>query len=180
MPYHAARHQSVWERELKEILAGKEEAIKGICVGLTDEERGGYESALAMKFVTVRAGGSLGLDLVALRGEFSFPFEIKASKDSEIRLHRNARLKAQKEELLRLCREARVIPLYAYRRKGLRGEDPWKLYTMSVGNAPARLSLIQSRVPVVMETRTGAPVLRWNEGLKLSKFLEYLHHLQTD
>jgi Holliday junction resolvase len=180
MPYYAARHQSVWERELKEILAGDEESIRGICVGLSDEERRGYESVLSMRFVTVRAGGSLGLDLVALRGEFSFPFEIKASKDPEIRLHRNARLKAQKEELLRLSEAARIIPLYAYRRKGHRGEDPWKLYTMAVTNAPARLSLIQSRVPVVMETRTGAPVLKWNRGLKLSKFLEYLHHLHKE
>jgi hypothetical protein len=177
MPYYAPRHQSAWEREFKEILAGKEEAVRGICVGLSDEERSGYESLLSMPFVTVRAGGSLGLDLVALRGEFSFPFEIKASKDPEIRLHRNARLKAQKDELLRLCEAARIIPLYAYRRKGLRGEDPWRLYTMSVANAPARLSLIQARVPVVMQTRTGAPVLRWNQGLRLSKFIEYLHHL---
>src|SRR3990172_12400231 len=142
MPYYAPRHQSVWERELKDVLAGGPEGVRGISVGLWDEERRGYECLLTMPFVTVRAGGSLGLDLVALRGEFSFPFEIKASNDAEIRLHRNARLKAQKEELLRLCQGARVIPLYAFRRKGIRGEDPWRLFTMAVSNPPPRLSLI--------------------------------------
>ena len=61
--------------------------------------------------------------------------------------------------------------LYAYRRIGLRSSETWRLYV--AGDLPEGgiLRLVCRRLPQVGRTPEGNGVLRWEEGLPLSRFL---------
>jgi hypothetical protein len=72
------------------------------------------------------------------------------------------------------CSRASVIPLYAYRRKSVRGQDPWRILTLPTTNLPPRVSVLYERIPKIGQTESGNYVLRWEEGLSLHRFLDYL------
>ena len=82
----------IYERELKAILAGDEKVIDKMIRTCTDEEREGYLSIKELPFMVVRAAGSHGVDLIALRWDFSFPIEVKSSADHILHFSRSARL----------------------------------------------------------------------------------------
>jgi len=169
--------QTVYERELKGILSGEKKTIDAFIAGLPEEEKEGYECARRIPFVVVRAAGSFGVDLIALRGEFSFPIEVKASASRRIHMSRDRRLKDQYTAFLRLCAPAHVLPLYAMRLKGVRNIDPWRIFASPVDNLPPRLKTILNHIPAFILTASGNPVLDWDSGLKLSKFLQYLEYM---
>ncbi|MCD6330825.1 MAG: Holliday junction resolvase, partial [Thermoplasmata archaeon] len=63
---------SIYERELREILAGNEEIIDKVIKSLREEERRKYKKILKKPFITVRAAGSLGIaEIVELGGILS-------------------------------------------------------------------------------------------------------------
>src|ERR671925_400 len=73
---------SLYERELKGLLAGEEDTLRRVTKALEPETSKNYWKVAARPFLVVRAAGSLGVDLVALRGDVSFPIEVKsASKE---------------------------------------------------------------------------------------------------
>ena len=74
----------------------------------------------------------------------------------------------------RECSRASVIPLYAFRRKGVRGADPWRVMTLPTEGLPPRMTILYDRIPKVERTTGGNFVLRWEEGLPLNKFLDLL------
>jgi len=129
-------------------------------------------------FLVIRAAGSLGFDLVALRSEFSFPIEVKASATHTIRFSAaSGRAAEQLESHRRAVERVGLIVLYAYRRVGHRSGDPWRLYAVPGASRPGSLSLLRRWLPPVDRTKEGNGVLRWDDGLPLSKFLERLFFL---
>jgi Holliday junction resolvase len=165
---------SVYERELKGILSGEEEVIRKAIKTCTPEEAASYLKARQRPFLVVRGAGSLGVDLVALRGDVSFPIEVKsASKDVIHFADGGKRNQEQAEQMQRECTRASVIPLYAFRLKGVRG-DSWRVMTLPTENLPPRIQVLYDRIPKVERTAAGNFALRWQHGLALNRFVEYL------
>lgn len=169
--------QSAYERELRDILVGELEDYEPMLRNLPMEEKVGYASIANMKFLVVRSAGSLGLDLVALRGEFSFPIEVKASASRKIRLSRTRRLQEQYQELIRLSASARVLPLYAYRLKGIRSADPWRVFSIRIDDLPPVMAAMASNIPTLSTTNQGGLMMEWDKGMKLSEFLTLCHSI---
>lgn len=166
---------SVYERELKGILAGEEAVLRKMTKTTTPDVTARYLKARGRPFLVVRGAGSLGVDLVALRGDVSFPIEVKSASDDVIRFSDSGgRNGEQAEEMMRECSRASVIPLYAYRRKGGPRGDPWRVLTLPTENLPPRIGVLYDRLPKVEKTEKGNWVMRWENGMPLSQFVDYL------
>ena len=84
---------------------------------------------LRRPFLVVRAAGS-GIeerDLLALRGDLSFPIEVKTTKSKKIYL--SGRTLDQYEALVYEGERCGLMPLYAHRLKGTRG-DSWRIFAL--------------------------------------------------
>ncbi len=174
---------SSYERELKGVLQGEPEALRryrreaGSLEELSDLDRLAREP-----FLVVRAAGSQGFDLVALRDRLILPIEVKSSASPQIHFSAaSGRASEQYRGLLDQTRRAGLVLFYAYRRVGLRGEDPWRIFSADPeGSMPRSFaSLVHRYVPPVSRTTAGHEVLRWEEGRPLLKVLAYLSALST-
>jgi hypothetical protein len=166
------RGSSAYERELRTLLEGDPSAVRTYARGLAPELREGFERLTEEPFLVIRGAGSLGFDLVALRREFAFPMEVKASSEAVIRFtaasgRADAQLAAHRAAVGRVG----LTVLYAYRRLGLRGEESWRIFLGSPPPDQGSLKYICRRLPPVNSTREGHGILRWEEGLELSRFL---------
>ncbi len=165
---------STYERELKGILSGEEDTLRKVTKTCTPDEAAAYLTARLRPFLVVRGAGSLGVDLVALRGDVSFPIEVKSAMKDVIRFADSGkRNHEQAVNMQRECSRASVIPLYAFRLKGRRG-DSWRIHTLPTENLPPRIQVLYDRIPKVEKTAEGNYVMRWERGLPLHKFLGYL------
>jgi hypothetical protein len=172
------RTSSGYERELKELLQGAPEAIERYAKGLDPVDRPILRQVARSPFLVIRAAGSLGFDLVALRSEFSFPIEVKASASDTIRFSAaSGRAGEQLEAHRRAVARVGLIALYAFRRIGVRDQEPWRLYAAPGESRTGSLGLLTRALPAVDRTREGNAVLRWNDGLPLSRFFERVHFL---
>lgn len=169
-----------YERELKGTLAGDAEQVSMLARRCGAADGAAYEGTLARPFLVVRAAGSLGCDLIALSGDFSFPIEVKSSEGDVLRFSGSQHLKDQIATMKRACERAQVLPLYAYRRKGLgpNGGDPWRVFTLPAGQYSGRMRLVYDKLAKLDVSREGNFIMRWQQGLPLSKFLAYLEHLR--
>jgi Holliday junction resolvase len=166
------RSASAYERELRSLLEGQPEAVRSYSRVLPPTERKEFERLIDQPFLIIRAAGSLGFDLVALRREYPFPIEVKASSEPVIRFsaasgRANEQLEAHRKAVTRVG----LAVMYAYRRVGLRGSETWRLFV--AGDLPRTgiLRLIFRELPPVSRTSEGNGILRWEEGLPLSRFL---------
>jgi len=163
-----------YERELKYLLAGDEKAVKNMIKTCDSAEKCAYTSIIDNPFVVIRAAGSLGVDLVALRWDLSFPIEVKSSAEGVLRFSRNPRLAEQAEKMICECQRASLIPIYAFRLKGHRG-DPWRIFSLPLGDTlKGRMRLVQRTIPQVEMSSNGNFIMKWDHGMKLSKFIEYV------
>ncbi|HYA58532.1 MAG TPA: Holliday junction resolvase [Thermoplasmata archaeon] len=174
------RSFSGYERELRTLLEGDPVAVRAYARSLPPERRSEFEQLIEEPYLVIRGAGSLGFDLVAMRRDFAFPIEVKASSDHTIRFtaasgRANAQLEAHRKAVARVG----LTVLYAYRRLGLRGEEPWRLYLAGVAPASGILGLICRKLPPVSSTRDGNGILRWDEGQPLSEFLVRARFLST-
>ncbi|MCI4345512.1 MAG: Holliday junction resolvase [Thermoplasmata archaeon] len=163
-----SRSSSAYERELKQILQGED------TTGLA-KRSAGKSSA---KFLVVRAAGSLGFDLVALRPEFAFPIEVKSSHADTIHFsaasgRSSEQLEAHRAEVERVG----LLALYAFRRLGRRPGDPWRVFVAPGPPRRGMLGLLRRRLPAIDTTRSGNAVLRWEEGMALTEFLSCVGEL---
>jgi Holliday junction resolvase len=163
----------VFERELKGILVGDPRILKKVTHTCNTDEKRLYSKISEKPFIVIRAAGSFGVDLVAIRGDVAFPIEVKSSTSDTLRFSRSERLRAQAEELIGLCRRSNLIPVYAYRLKNTRG-DAWRIFTVETEKVDGILGLVYRRLPKVEKTKEGNIVLRWKKGMPLSKFIDYL------
>ncbi len=162
-----------FERELKGILRGDDALLRLATRSCGPEEKQEYEKIKEWPFTVLRAAGSLGIDLVAIRGDVSFPIEVKASKRRTVWLSNNRRTIAQARELLKECSRSHVLPLYAYRLKNSRG-DSWRLFTVESVHVTGILERIQRDIPKVSVSKEGHYILRWREGWPLHHFISYM------
>ena len=175
------RSSSTYERELKGLLQGETEGLERYGRTLPPPEREELRAFARSPFLVVRAAGSFGFDLVALRSEFAFPLEVKASASDTIRFSAaSGRAAAQLEEHRKAVDRVGLLVVYAYRRVGFRKGDAWRLY--ATGNPTGRglASLIRKSLPAVENTREGNGILRWETGMPLSRFLQRVSYWTDD
>ena len=166
---------SDYERELKNILTGDRKLFEKICKTCTPKERSNYYLILDKPFLVMRAGGSLGIDLVAIRGDVSFPIEVKSSVNERVMFSQSSGTQQlQAETFLRECERTGVVLIYAFRRKGVHG-DSWRVYTLPEKNLEGIPRLINNLLPKIHVTSQGNFVLRWSDGMPLNRFIEFLN-----
>jgi Holliday junction resolvase len=165
---------SSYERELKGILSGREDVLTRVTRTCSDTERDGYYSIKDRPFIVTRAAASLGVDIIALRGDISFPLEVKSSAKRVIRTSCNSgRETEQAENLMEMCAQSGVLPVYAFRLKGVRG-DSWRVFTMDMEPPKGIGGLIHRQLPKLRQTPKGNYVMEWEQGMPLAQFIQYL------
>jgi Holliday junction resolvase len=165
---------SQYERELKNILEGETKILERVTKTCSPLERDDYFSVMTKPFAVVRAAGSLGVDLVALRGDVSFMVEIKSSIGETLHFSSvSGKLQEQALRMCETCEKTKTLPVYAFRLKGYRG-DSWRLFTMDLNGLEGRAQILHRRLPKLPQSKSGSYIMRWKEGLPLSKFIRYL------
>jgi Holliday junction resolvase len=162
---------SAYERELREVLAGTKKGVEAVIKSCDDAERRRMRRILERPFLVVRAAGS-GMegsgDLVALRGDCSFPIEVKTTKAEK--LYFSGRTKDQLEAMVREGERSGLMPLYAHRRKGVRG-DSWRLFRVETEGLRGILRRLAPKIPALPLNRNGSPFLDWEQGMPLNQFI---------
>ncbi|MCU0850715.1 MAG: Holliday junction resolvase [Candidatus Thermoplasmatota archaeon] len=165
---------SVYERELKGILEGDEKTLSKITKTCSALEKGNYYLTQQKPFIVVRAAGSFGVDLVALRGDISFLMEIKSSTTDTLHFSSvDGKLQRQAEKMQRECERTKTLPVYGFRLKG-HGGDSWRLFSMEISQLEGRAKILHNRLPKLGISKNGNFIMRWDDGLPLSDFLMYL------
>jgi Holliday junction resolvase len=167
------RISATYEREFKGILGGDLEVLESVSKTLPAEDKSAYFRNAERPFLVVRAAGSLGADLVALRHDVSFLVEVKSSKQGRIHFSDALRLQEQVAEIRSQCERSGVLPLYAFRLKGVRG-DAWRLFTLPGMRLAGAAAALAARVPPIQKTARGNDVLAWDVGLPLAAFLRHV------
>ncbi len=168
----------VFERELKGILTANGDVLTRVTKTCDTIERAGYRKIEEKPFMVVRGAGSLGVDLVAIREGLSFPIEVKSSTSDVLRFSRSEKLTIQAQEMVDDCRRVGLIPVYAFRYKGQRG-DAWRIFTIDMGPVNGRLRLMYNRLPKIESSKEGNLIMRWKDGMPLSKFIDYVVSIQS-
>ena len=107
-------------------------------------------------------------DLVAMRGDCSFPIEVKTTKKSKLYL--SGRTKDQLNAMIREGERTGLMPLYAHRRKGVRG-DSWRIFRVETQGLQGTLAQLEKKIPALPLTRNGSPFIDWEQGMPLNHFL---------
>ena len=163
-----------YERELKGLLGGEEKAVRKMVKTCDPQECAAYSSMVKYPFLVIRAAGSLGVDLVALRWDFSFPIEVKSSEKDIMYMSRSERLIEQAERMVETCEKSHIIPIYAYRLKGARG-DPWRVFTIpSDASLCGTAAVLREKIPFLEVSKGGNYIMRWQNGMKLSDLLSFV------
>ena len=162
---------SQYERELRQVLAGVDKGVEAVIRSCTEEEKEKMRLVTSRPFLVVRAAGS-GMegtgDLLALRGDICFPIEVKSTKASKLYL--SGRTMDQYLAMVNEGQRCNLMPLYAHRRKGIRG-DSWMIFRVETDNLKGRLRQLAKSIPPFPRNRNGTPYLNWEEGMPLHKFI---------
>lgn len=161
----------IYERELRLVMAGKKKNVEGVIRSCSIEEKNRMRMVLRRPFFVIRVAGS-GIegsgDIFAARGDYGFPIEVKSSHSEKI--YFDQRLKDQYEAIIRDCQRSQLLPLYAFRLKGVRG-DSWRIFRVETGALTPRQWQIARRIPTLPTTRTGSIFLEWSKGMPLNEFI---------
>ena len=165
---------SSYERELRRVMSGDEKFIRKITRSCNELEKSQIMMVIKRPFLVVRAAGS-GMegsgDLIALRGDISFPIEVKSTKSKKLYL--SGRTKIQYESMVKEGEKTGLMPLYAHRLKGSRG-DSWRIFRVGTNTLRGKLSILARRIPKLPISNQGNPMIDWEKGLPLHKFLAFL------
>ena len=164
-----------FERELRGILEGREDVLERVTRSCDHHEKERYRLIMEIPFMVIRAAGSFGIDLVAVRNGVLLPIEVKASLNPILYMGKE-KLARQTENFLASCSRAGVTPIYAFRLKRQRG-DAWRIFTLEGVEVSGVSRLIYRSLPYARKTRSGKISLHWNEGKPLNEFIEYLHSI---
>ncbi|MBS3778243.1 MAG: Holliday junction resolvase [Candidatus Thermoplasmatota archaeon] len=165
---------SQYEREFRSILEADETLLEKITKSCSAMEKENYFRVIDKPFAVIRAAGSLGVDLVAVRGDISFLVEIKTSSADTLHFSTMAgKLQQQAESMKAICEKTATLPLYAYRLKRHRG-DSWRIFTVDHTTLQGRLRILHQRLPLLARSAKGNYIMRWDDGMPLSDFLDYL------
>lgn len=162
---------SQYERELRSVLAGNFDGVIAVTRSCTEIERSKAMLVVDRPFLVTRAAGS-GMegsgDLLALRGDLCFPIEVKTTKNSKLYL--SGRTMEQYLAMQREGERCGLMPLYAHRRKGVRG-DSWRIFRVENANLNGKLRLLTRRIPPLPLNRNGTPFIDWEQGMPLHEFI---------
>ncbi len=171
---------SQYERELRSVLAGVPKGVEAVTRSCDAIAKASAMKVIDRPFLVVRAAGS-GMegsgDLLALRGDLCFPIEVKSSKKSKLYL--SGRTWDQYLAMVYEGERCDLMPLYAYRLKGVRG-DSWRIFRVEVGKLSGRLGLLTRRIPALPKSRNGKPFLDWDKGMPLHKFIALTCRNESD
>lgn len=163
-----------YERELREVLAGTEKGVHAVTKSCSPEEKSRMSCVIERPFLVVRAAGS-GMegsgDLVALRGDCCFPIEVKSTRPEK--LYFSGRTKDQLNAMIREGERSGLMPLYAHRRKGVRG-DSWRIFRVETVGLTGTLARLATIIPALPLNRNGSPFIDWNQGMPLNRFIGLL------
>lgn len=160
-----------YERELRCVLAGELKGVRAIIKSCTEIERAQMMQVINRPFLVVRApgSGSEGTgDLLVLRGDMCFPIEVKSSKKNKLYL--SGRTVNQYNSLKEVGNRCNLMPLYAYRLKGVRG-DSWRIMRVDGVKLTGKLRQVSRKIPPLPLTRNGTPYLGWEKGMPLNRFI---------
>jgi len=160
-----------YERELRSVLAGEIKGVRAVTRSCSEVERARAMRVIQRPFLVVRApgSGSEGTgDLLALRGDMCFPIEVKSSKSDRIYL--SGRTMDQYKALKSTGEKCGLLPLYAFRLKGVRG-DSWRIMRVEVEGLTGKLRHLSRSIPSLPLTSRGSPHLDWNAGMPVHRFL---------
>ena len=104
-----------------------------------------------------------------LRGDCCFPIEVKTTKAEK--LYFSGRTMDQLQAMIREGERSNLMPLYAHRRKGVRG-DSWRLFRVKTKGLTDRLRTIAPLIPPLPLNRNGTPFIDWEQGMPLNEFIE--------
>ena len=162
---------SKYERELRQVLAGLSKGVEAVIKSCNEIEKTKMRLVEKRPFLVVRAAGS-GIegsgDLLALRGDLCFPIEVKSSKKDKLYL--SGRTVDQYNSLVYEGNRSSLLPLYAFRLKGVRG-DSWRIFRVETDTLHSKLRQLAPFIPSLPKTRNGKPYLNWNDGLALNEFI---------
>lgn len=165
---------SSYERELRAVLAGSENGVRAVTRSCDAVQTAKAMRVIHRPFLVVRAAGS-GMegsgDLLALRGDLCFPIEVKANKQRKMYL--SGRTWEQHESMRNEGERCGLMPLYAHRLKGVRG-DSWRIFRVETNSLKGRLRMLQRKIPPLPRARSGRPFLDWEQGMPLHMFLSLL------
>jgi Holliday junction resolvase len=165
---------NVYERELKGILEGDDKTLSKVTKTCSALEKSNYYLTKEKPFIVVRAAGSFGVDLVALRGDISFLMEIKSSNTDTLHFSSvGGKLQRQADKMRDECEKTLTLPMYGFRLKG-HGGDTWRFFTMDIKHLEGRARVLHNRLPKLAISKTGNYIMRWEDGMSLSDFLAYL------
>ena len=163
-----------YERELREVLAGTDKGVHAVTKSCSQEEQQRMGRVKKRPFLVVRAAGS-GMegsgDLVALRGDCCFPIEVKSTRAEK--LYFSGRTKDQLLAMIREGERSGLMPLYAHRRKGVRG-DSWRIFRVETNGLTGTLARLATMIPALPLTRNGSPFIDWEQGMPLNRFIGLL------
>jgi Holliday junction resolvase len=165
---------SAYEREFKNILEAEQKTLNKVTTSLNTLARDDYLRIKNKPFIVVRAAGSFGIDLVAVRGDISFLIEIKTSIFDTIHFSStDGKLQEQANKMKNVCEKTKTLPIYAFRLKNLRG-DSWRIFTFNIVGLEGRSRILHNHLPKLGISTKGNFIMRWNDGLSLSNFINYL------
>ena len=171
---------SQYERELRHVLAGIPAGVEAVFKSCTVEEKERMRLVLQRPFLVVRAAGS-GIegsgDLLALRGDVSFPIEVKTTKSKKI--YFSGRTLDQYNALAYEGERCGLMPLYAHRLKGARG-DSWRFFRVETSTLEGRLRVLARRIPSLPRTRKGRAFIDWDQGMPLNEFINIVCQQNQD
>jgi Holliday junction resolvase len=168
----------IFERELKGILRADEDMLARVTKTCDGGEKEGYYRIRERPFMVIRGAGSMGVDLVAIRSDLSLPIEVKSSVNDVLRFSRSEKLAVQAKAMMDDCSRVGLMPVYAFRYKRQRG-DAWRVFTLDVGQINGRLKVVYQRLPKIAPSKDGNLIMRWHDGMPLSKFIDYLVSLYS-
>ncbi len=166
---------SIYEREIREILSGNMDFIEKFIKNFSEDVKYYYRSIAKKPFFVVRAAGSLGIDIMAVRDDFSIPIEVKSSKDQVLRFtEASNRAQKQAEYYILIARKSGVFPVYAFRLKRA-NDDPWRIFTLPGLLIHGKLSLLYEILPKMDLTENGNFIMKWEKGMPLHEFFKYIN-----
>jgi Holliday junction resolvase len=170
---------SQYERELRHVLAGIPDGVEKVIRSCSVEEKERMRMVLRRPFLVVRAAGS-GIegsgDLLVLRGDICFPIEVKTTRPRKLYL--SGRTLDQYNALVYEGERCGLMPLYAHRLKGVRG-DSWRIFRVQTTTLRGSLGVLARRIPSLPLTRNGRAFIDWDQGMPLNEFIEIVCQQET-
>jgi Holliday junction resolvase len=170
---------SQYERELRHVLAGIPDGVEKVIRSCSVEEKERMRMVLRRPFLVVRAAGS-GIegsgDLLVLRGDICFPIEVKTTRPRKLYL--SGRTLDQYNALVYEGERCGLMPLYAHRLKGVRG-DSWRIFRVETTTLRGSLGVLARRIPSLPLTRNGRAFIDWDQGMPLNEFIEIVCQQET-